>query len=403
MRGERLLTDLGLRKLEKTPGRHKDGGGLMLVVDDQRARWVFRFTLAGKERGMGLGAYPDVSLATARARRDEARVKVQNGVDPIADRKVGAELAKRIPTFAEAARGYIEKHGKAWNEKHRGQWIETTGPQFCAQIANEPVSEITTLDVEKLLMDVHAHAPITAHRLRGRIQIVIDEAWRIHKWVETFHNPAAFRKILPQRETAVRHHPALAYAEIPEFVAQLQRIDSVVARALEMVLLTATRAGEVLGARWEEIDFEKMLWTIPADRMKGRAGRRSEHQIPLSDRALEILRQLADARDGDYVFPGREGGHLSVNSLIMRLRRMRPGMTVHGFRSTFRDWAGDCTETPREIAEAALAHKIGGVEGSYRRGTALQRRARLMEAWEAYATGRQSPANVVDLDARRVA
>ena len=276
------------------------------------------------------------------------------------------------------------------------------GP-FCASIANKPVDQITTFDVEKILTAVHARAPITAYRLRGRLEKVISSAWKLSRWSEVLANPAAFRDFLPTDRAAVRHHPAVPYGDIPAFVAQLQTIDSVVARALEFCLLTATRAGETVGARWDEMDFETATWTIPAERMKGKAGKRREHQIPLSDRAVEILRQLEAVRAGEFVFPGRDGGHLTVNSLAMRLHPISPGATVHGFRSTFRDWAGDCTETPREVAEAALAHKIGGVEGAYRRGSALERRRRLMEQWDAYATGRPPAGNVVDLATHRAA
>jgi integrase len=394
-RGEKLLDvkklDAALKKGEAK--RHKDGGGLELRVDDRRARWVFRFTLAGRDRELGLGAYPNVTLAMARGRRDEARRLLQSGKDPIAEREAARAPVRTIPTFAAAAKTYIEKHGAGWNRVHRHQWQMTTAT-YCDQIDRKPVNEITTLDVDQLLAVVHKRAPVTAHRLRTRIAAVIDEAWVLHRWSETLVNPAAFKRLLPKREKAAQHHAAMPFADVPAFVDDLRKADSVVARALEFCLLTATRTSETLGARWEEIDLEARLWTIPASRMKGRR----EHVVPLSDRAIEILTAMKEVRESDHVFPGRSrGGCLNPIALATLMREMRPSFTVHGFRSSFRDWCGDVADVPREIAEAALAHTIGGTEGAYRRGTALERRRVLMQQWADHCDGTQPATNVVEL------
>jgi integrase len=400
-RSERLLTPMGIKAALKAPGRHSDGGGLYLVVDDRRQRWVYRFTLAGKDRDMGLGSYPSVSLATARELRDDARRLVQLKKDPINERKDEKAPVRTIPSFSAAAKAYVEKHGAGWNAVHQHQWRMTTGT-YCDQIANKPVNVITTLDIDRLLAAVNERAPVTAHRLRTRIAAVIDEMWMLHRWSETLTNPAGFKRLLPKREKAVQHHAAMPFADVPALVADLRRMDdNIAARALEFCVLTATRTGETLGARWSEIDLEERLWVIPAARMKGRA----EHTVPLSDRAIEILVALMEVKENDHVFPGRSrGGCLNPISLQSLMRKMRPvteerrsGVTVHGFRSSFRDWCGDVADVPREIAEAALAHIVGGTEGAYRRGSALERRRVLMQQWADHCDGSQPASNVVEL------
>jgi integrase len=401
---ELKLTPMELKKLAKTIGRHKDGGGLELRVDDhvakgkaaptRRQRWVFRFTLDGKDRELGLGSYQSVTLKMARDRRDEARKVLQSGKDPIAERAAQKTPVRTIPTFAQAAKAYVEKHGAGWNRVHRHQWEMTTGT-YCGQIASKPVNTITTLDVDQLLAVVHELAPVTAHRLRTRIAAVIDEAWMLHRWSETLVNPAGFKRLLPKRESPVVHHAAMSFAEVPVLVADLRKMDSIVARALEFCILTATRTGETLGARWSEIDLEGRTWTIPPQRMKGRM----EHTVPLSERAIEILTALMEVKESDHVFPGRSRGCLNPIALQTLMRRMRPGYTVHGFRSSFRDWCGDVADVPREIAEAALAHVVGGTEGAYRRGTALGRRRVLTEQWSAHCTAEQPASNLVALRA----
>jgi integrase len=398
MRGEKLLDvktiDAAVKAGKATA--LKDGGGLVLKVDEKRSRWVFRFTFNGVGRDMGLGAYPAVGLASARAARDEARQMVQNGVDPVAARRPAA-VPNSVPTFAEAARGYVEKHGAGWNATHRHQWAMTTG-LYCGSIAGKLVSEITTLEVQQLLAVVNKIAPVTAHRLRTRIAAVIDETWMLHPWSETLVNVAAFKRLVPKRADPVRHHPAIPFAEIPAFVADLRKMDTVAARALEFCLLTATRTNETLGARWSEIDLEARLWTIPAERMKGNR----EHVVPLSGRGLAIVEAMASTRENGFIFPGRSrGGCLNPIALASLMRKGRRGATVHGLRSSFRDWAGDVADAPREVAEAALAHVVTGAEGAYRRGTALDRRARLMEDWARFCDGAATADTVTSLDTFR--
>jgi integrase len=404
---ELKLTPMGLKALAKTIGRHKDGGGLELRIDEQtakgkttrRQRWVFRFTWNGKDRELGLGGYPDVTLKMARDGRDTARKLLQTGRDPIAERAAQKAPVRTIPTFDTAARAYIQKHGAGWNRVHRHQWELTTGT-YCDQIASKAVDQITTLDIDQLLAAVHEHAPVTAHRLRTRIAAVIDEAWMIHRWSETLVNPAAFKRLLPKREKRIEHHAAMPFADVPTFVDDLRKVNSIAARALEFCILTATRTGETLGSEWSEIDLESRKWTIPAARMKGVGEKRREHVVPLSDRAVELLTELWENRENGFVFPGRSrGGCLNPIALKMLVRKMRRGLTVHGFRSSFRDWCGDAADVPREIAEAALAHIVGGTEGAYRRGTALERRRRLMEQWADHCKGTQPASNVVALRA----
>jgi integrase len=300
---------------------------------------------------------------------------------------------RTIPTFAAAAKAYVEKHGAGWNAVHRHQWGMTTGA-YCDQIASKPVDQITTLDIDQLLATVHERAPVTAHRLRTRIAAVVDEVWKLHRWSENLVNPAAFKRLLPKREKGVEHHSAMPFGEVPDFVDDLGKVNRIDARALEFCILTATRTNETLGARWSEVDLERLTWTIPASRMKGRM----EYTIPLSDRAVEIVKQMMEVRENDHIFPGRSrGGCLNPIALQSLMRKMRPGFTVHGFRSSFRDWCGDVADVPREIAEAALAHIVGGTEGAYRRGSALERRRVLMQQWAGHCDGSQPAANVVEL------
>ena len=374
----------------KEPGRHGDGGGLYLSISvggsGTRRRWVYLFKLRGKIREMGLGGYPDVSLAEAREERDRWAAQVKAGKDPIALREIQKAALVGIPTFGEMADEFIKAKSGEWrNEKHHAQWIMTLN-KYAGPIRNMPVDQITTDDILSVLKPVWLEIPETSSRLRGRIEHVLDAARA--KGYRDGLNPAIWRghldKLLPKRPKLTRgHHAAMPYDQVAAFVIRLKEREALAALALEFLILTAARSGEVLNARWEEIDLEGKVLTVPAERMK--AGR--IHRVPMSDPALDILKSLVAARTGDFVFPGKDGKKpLSGMSLEMLLRRMDvKGATPHGFRSSFRDWCGNETAFPREIAEAALAHVVGDeTERAYRRGDALERRRALMDAWAEY-------------------
>jgi integrase len=348
--------------------------------------WSFLYTIAGKRREKGLGGFPAVSLATARRLALKNREMVAAGRDPLeeADRKP-------IPTFGTLADEYIRSHSPAWrNEKHRAQWVMTL-ERYAKPLRAKRVNEIQVADVLGVLEPVWTTRPETASRLRGRIEAVLDAAKA--RGYRNGENPAAWRgnlrHLLPSRVKLARgHHRALPFGELPDFLTDLRRQPGMAAYALEFIILTAARSAEVLGARWGEFDLHSGVWTIPALRMKG--GR--EHRVPLSGAALEVLRNMALLRRSDrpdaYVFPGAcDGQPLSGMSTAMVLRRMErdKATTTHGFRSSFRDWVAECTAFPREIAEAALAHRVGNaVEQAYRRGDALDKRRELMSEWAAY-------------------
>lgn len=374
---------LTARKVETAePGKYEDGHGLRLVVSASGARkWVFRYTLAGKRVEMGLGSLPAVSLAQARESAADARRLVKAGKDPVALRRAERAAQAEGNTFGPFALKLIDTIETGFrNEKHRAQWRNTL-TAYAAPIWNKRLANIETDDVLECLTPIWTVKAETASRVRGRIERVLDAA--AARGLRSRDNPARWRghiaNLLPKRPEHV-HHAAMPFDELPAFIARLRDAESVSARALEFTILTAARSGEVLGARWSEIDLEGKVWTVPAARMK--AGR--EHRVPLPDRAVEILSALAAASTGDHVFPGaKRGKPLSVMALTMVMRRTGVGhFTVHGFRSAFRDWAGERTNFPREIAEAALAHVVGDeTERAYRRGDALENRRALMEAW----------------------
>jgi integrase len=372
------------------PGRHSDGGQLYLTIDGQgvsmRRRWLFLFQWNGKRREMGLGGFPAVSLAEARKARDDAERMVREGKDPIAARDLARDELATKPTFGSIADDLIAAKESQWrNEKHRWQWRHTL-EVYAATLRTRPVDEVDTAAVLEVLKPLWSEKPETASRLRGRIEAVLDAAKA--QGFRSGENPAAWRghlsHLLPKRKKLYRgHHAAMPYADLPKFVAKLREREAGAALALELCILTAARSGEILGARWSEIDLKEKVWAVPADRMK--AGK--EHRVPLSPRAVAILEHLAEAKQGDNVFAGqKDKSPLSNMAMVMVLRRMGiKGITVHGFRSAFRDWAGNETAFPREVAEAALAHLIGNdVERAYRRSDALEKRRALMDAWAAW-------------------
>ncbi len=373
------------------PGRHSDGGGLYLAIDGlgaaMRRRWIFLYPWAGKRREMGLGAYPVVSLAEARRARDEAERMLRCGRDPIAARDEARRALAGKPTFAEVADALIAAKEAEWrNEKHRSQWRSSLDNDAAA-LREKRVDEIDTAAVLEVLKPVWAAKPETGSRLRQRIEAVLDAAKA--QGHRTGENPAAWRghlaHLLPKRTALSRgHHAAMAYDDVPAFIEKLRahQQTSTAAMALEFLILTAARSGEVYGATWPEIDLEAKVWTVPADRMK--AGR--EHRVPLSDRAVALLKPLSENKTGDLVFIGRRKDRLSHVAMAKVLARLGvENATPHGFRSAFRDWAGNETHFAREVAEAALAHVVGdAAEQAYRRGDALDKRRKLMEAWAGY-------------------
>ena len=382
------LTARGVAALAQ-PGKYSDGGSLYLRVDGAdnslRRRWIFRFVLRERTREMGLGGYPEVSLADARKARDVAKKLVQAGQDPIGARVDARRAQIGKPTFGQMADALIDAKGSEWrNEKHRAQW-KMTLENYAAPLRSRPVDEIDTEAVLSVLQPIWRGKPETASRFRGRIEAVLDTARAKGHIPRNEANPTRWRghldKLLPTRgKLTQEHHAALRYADVPAFIADLRERQATAALALEFCVLTVARSSEVLRARWKEIDLEKKLWTVPAERMK--AAR--EHRIPRSNRAHAILEQRLKARTGEFVFSGRKAGKpLSSMAMEMVLRRMKMNdVTVHGFRSAFRDWAGNETEFARELAEAALAHVIGDkAEQAYRRGDALEKRRALMDAW----------------------
>jgi integrase len=384
----------------KEPGLYGDGHGLYLQVSafDTKA-WVFRYMIDGRARKMGLGPLHTVSLAEARKRAQDARLKVLDGVDPIddADAKRAArklEVAKAM-TFKDCADAYIKANRSGWkNDKHAAQWESTFNetrrgkrvyPAATATINDLPVAAIDTGLVRKVLEPIWYTIPESASRIRGRIERVL--AWATVAGYRTGDNPARWtghlRELLPAKAkvAVVEHHDAVPYREMPAFMGLLRAKKGASARALEFTILTAARTGESIGAKWREIDLDAKLWTIPAERMK--AGK--EHRVPLSDRAVAILE--TSPRDGDYVFPGAQKDRPLSNMAMLELVRgtRGKGATVHGFRSTFRDWAAEQTSYPHEMCEIALAHTVGNkVEAAYRRGDMMEKRRRLMQDWATY-------------------
>ncbi|MDB5318315.1 MAG: site-specific integrase [Rhodospirillales bacterium] len=396
------LTALGVKRLVH-PGRYGDGGGLWLQVRsaDQRS-WLFRYALHGKARQMGLGPLVDVSLAEAREAAGACRRLVREGMDPIEKRRtdrIGAATAQGM-TFRDVAARYLAANEGAWrNEKHRYQWRHTLEVAH-AVFGARPVAAIATGDVIAVLEPIWQVKTETAKRLRGRIETVLDYAtaqgWR------SGDNPARWRGHLsnilpsPKRIAQVEHYAALPWPKIAEFMMALQAESGIAARALEFTVLTAARTGETLGATWPEIDLGAALWTVPAARMK--AGK--EHRVPLSPAAVAVLRKMlplplrGTGRGPDWVFPGaRAGKALSNMSMNMLVRRMgQGGLTVHGFRSCFRDWCAEATAHSREVAEQALAHLLSDkVEAAYRRGDLLEKRRGLMEDWAEFCGTARAP------------
>jgi integrase len=368
-------------------GRHADGGGLYLSISPNGGRrWVFLFRWHGKPTEIGFGSARDVTLARARELAAQARARLAEGMNP-----KEARSPSEGATFGECADRLIEAMRPSWrNAKHAAQW-DMTLKEYAKPIRRMLVGKVATADVLSVLKPLWNEKPETASRLRGRIERVLDAAKA--QGLRNGENPARWRghldQLLPKRQRLTRgHHAAMPYTELPVFLKSLQSRPATAALALEFTILTAARSGEVLGARWQEVDLDRAIWTVPAARMK--AGR--EHRVPLSERAMAIAKMMHEARNGDFVFPGqKEGRPLSTMALEMVMRRMKvEDATVHGFRSAFRDWSAECTSFANEVCEAALAHVIENkAEAAYRRGDLVEKRRQLMEAWNIYC---QAPA-----------
>ena len=393
-----------------SPGFYADGGGLYLQVGQGGARsWIYRFTTQGRSRDMGLGSATDISLAEARRLARDCRVLRNKGLDPIDERKKErqAGFARGI-TFKDCARAYIDAHRPAWrNAKHAAQWDRSLDTHVHGVLGPVPVQDVDTALVLKVLEPIWTTKTETATRIRARIEVILD--WAKAKGYRAGENPARWRGHLqnilpaPSRLHRPKHHNALPYQEAPAFFARVKAKDRMTARLLEFIILTAARRGEAMHARWSEIDFEHAVWTVPGERMK--AGR--EHRVPLSGAAMRLLTDLRENACSDLIFPSRlvtrPFSDMAITELLMYMGRK--DITTHGFRSTFRDWAAERTNFPREVAEMALAHTIENkVEAAYRRGDLFEKRRKLMEAWGRYcdqARG-EDGSKVVDITSSRM-
>lgn len=391
------LTSKAVQKLAKEgkKGMTGDGQGLYLqITAGGSVSWIYRFKLQGKQRYMGLGSFPETSLAEARERATDNRKLVKSGIDPI---EVGLEqdhADEATPSFTSCAARYIMSHRRSWrNAKHARQWVSTLKAYARPVIGSKPVDEVATQDVLKILSPIWTSKTETAKRVQGRIENVLDYA-AAHNYRDPV-NPARWRghldKLLakPSRVKKVAHHPAMPYEEVAAFMAELQGYTSISSKGLQFLILTATRTSEVLRSEWSEVDLDNETWTIPPDRMKARR----EHRVPLPRQAVTLLSELPRVKGNPYVFPGaRYGRPLSNMAMLQLMRGMGYGLdgdrgdyVPHGFRSSFRDWAGEVTSYPRDVAEMALAHTIENkVEAAYRRGDLFEKRRAMMQEWADY-------------------
>ncbi|MGG7603564.1 tyrosine-type recombinase/integrase [Massilia sp. BKSP1R2A-1] len=396
----------------KEPGYYPDGGGLYLQVSSSGTKsWIFRYSRGGKERHMGLGPFHTIGLAQAREYARGHRATLLAGGDPL-ELKKGEQLAGQLEraksmTFDDCAASYIATHRGSWkNQKHAAQWESTLATYASPIIGSLPVASVDTPLVVKVLQPIWQEKTETATRLRARIENILD--WATVSHFRTGDNPARWRGHLdnlladPSRVARVVHHAALPWQEVGAFMVDLRQREGVAARAVEFGILTAARSGEIRGAKWSEVDLDAAVWTVPAERMK--AGR--EHRVPLSTAALALLRAMPEL--GEHIFPGQRGdAPLSDMSLTAVLRRMdRKEITVHGFRSTFRDWCAESVGNsfPREVCEHALAHSLPDkVEAAYRRGDLIEKRKVLMQVWADYCGQRPTFATVTTLNRESIA
>jgi integrase len=395
------LTALGVKRANT--GRHGDGGGLYLVVSDTGSRkWVLRIQAAGTRRDFGLGSASSVSLSDARDAAEDMRRAVRKGEDPKANRR---RARQSMPTFREAAVMVHKEHSPSWkNPKHAKQWLSTLEAHVFPQLGDLPVNQIDGPMVRDVLAEIWLTIPETARRVRQRIGTVLDFA-HAKGWRQAEAPLRSITRGLPKQLKVRQHFAAMPWREVPEFVSNMGSIlkaSETVLLAVEFLILTATRSGEVRGARWWEFDIEDRSWSIPAERMK--AGR--AHRVPLSDRAIEILERMRQLRlsaePNAFVFEGQNQGRpLSDMTLTMPIRRAGLPITVHGFRSAFRDWCAEATNTPREVAEACLAHVVKDpAEAAYARTDHFDKRRGVMEVWATFCSGEDGSGNVVQIQAK---
>ncbi len=388
---EKLLSNVAIHRL--AAGRHLDGGGLYLEVDASGARrWLLRTMVQGRRRDIGLGSAPRtkgdlgrVSLAEARETAAQYRKLARAGGDPIAERRKAL-----VPTFERAAEEcYAVRVGNWRNEKHKAQWLSTLKTYAFPKIGKLLVNRIGPAEVLSVLTPIWLSKPETARRVRQRVGIVLEWALAM-QYRDTGSPTREVSKALPMHKDSPKHHAAMPHSDVPGFLGRLKNATATeaVKAALEFAVLTAARTTETLHARWNEVNWTSSTWTLPKERTKNKA---RPHTVPLSARALEILGAMkaSHSGEGDFIFESRSGEPLSQMALLMLMRRMKTGATVHGFRSSFRDWAGEKTNFPREIVEAALAHAAEGgeTEAAYRRTEFLEKRRKLMNAWSAYCGG----------------
>ena len=392
------LSPLSISRL-KDPGLWAVGGvsGLYLHVNARGARsWILRVVVGDKRRDMGLGGYPDIGVADARQKAREARLKIEQGIDPILLRKQAKSelmaLQATDKTFEQAAGEYIKIHADSWsNDKHRKQWESTLAAYAFPVVGKLSLRDIRQEHILKILEPIWTTKTETATRVRGRMESILD--WAKVKGLRSGENPAAWKGHLdhmlpaPTRLKKVEHLTAVPVREMPGFMVKLRQAAGIAAQALEFLILTAARSGEVRGITWQEVSLEDALWIVPAERMK----MKREHRVPLSDRAVSILKSQPRIDENPLVFPAPRGSQMSDATMSAVLKRMGIDATVHGFRSSFRDWCGDYTNYPRDLAEQCLAHGADDpVEAAYRRGDALERRREIMNEWSKFVAGHQA-------------
>jgi len=403
------LTAVKIKQIKK-PGWYPDGLGLYLQISPSGSKsWVYRYEIKSKERRCGLGAYPTISLLMARDVADEFRKLRTKGIDPI-EHKKQIELQKKLEesktiTFKQSATAYIESHKSGWkNKKHQNQWTNTLQTYAYPLLGNLPVQDVDTDLVIKVLEPIWYTKTETASRVRSRIENVLD--WAKVRKFRTGENAARWRghldKLLPRpsKIRKVKNQPALAYAELPEFYKALRNKNTISAKALTFIILTATRTNETLGAKWDEFDFETATWTIPDSRMKDG----EEHRIPITFEMLELIEELKIFKQDDYVFPGQQKGKsisdTSVRKNIKQINKNNSFVT-HGFRSTFKDWCAEKTNFSKDLSESALAHKIeNATRAAYERGDKLEKRRTLMDAWTNYCLSSTPKSNVTPIKKR---